>query len=235
MERYCGNIVAKPNRPRGLGRCLARSKHRPVTTRAFRRRPVRAGHSSRSSNQPTIWRWTGLAEPNLITGSDIWVPAELVWVSYPHFVARTGPAISPVTQAGLAAGPSVMFAIDNALREIVERDAMTLSWTGRRGVRVVTGIPEVLRRLGNHGTLSTRWLSFDSDFGIPVLGALIHDGLTGYSTIGTACHEDAQTAAFKSLGEALQLQLLSADYDNPQSGIGRAAASRDQSACALAS
>ncbi|MDI9902069.1 YcaO-like family protein [Rhodococcus sp. IEGM 1409] len=130
---------------------------------------------------------------DLIGGSDIWVPAELVWCSYPHYVARTGPVISPVAQAGLAAGPTTEFAIRNALREIVERDAMTLSWTGRRGVRIVTGMPEALLRLGNHDALSTRWLSFESDFGIPVLGALACDRLTGYSTMGTACHEDAQT------------------------------------------
>jgi ribosomal protein S12 methylthiotransferase accessory factor len=223
VERYCGNIVAKPivrgsaETVIGASIDLSRLARFGATQYAQPRFPF---------VEPTDdleMDWT--LGVDLITGSDIWVPAELVWGSYPHFVARTGPAISPVAQAGLAAGPTTRFAIRNALREIVERDAMTLSWTGRRGVRIVTGMPEQLLRLGNHETLSTRWLAFESDFGIPVLGALVRDHRTGYSTMGTACHEDAQTAAFKSLGEALQLQLLSADYDDPESGIGRAAAS----------
>ncbi|ERB55802.1 hypothetical protein N806_32320 [Rhodococcus sp. P27] len=223
VERYCGNIVAKPI-VRGLADALiGASIDLSQLARFDAAQYARPQFPFVEPTDDLELDWTRGVD--LITGSDIWVPAELVWGSYPHFVARTGPAISPVAQAGLAAGPTTEFAIRNALREIVERDAMTLSWTGRRGVRIVTGIPEVLRRLGNHGSLSTRWLSFDSDFGIPVLGALVHDRLTGYSTMGTACHEEAQTAAFKSLGEALQLQLLSADYDNPESGIGRAAAS----------
>lgn len=223
VERYCGNIVTKPI-VRGSADALIGASIDLSQLACFdAAQYARPQFPFVEPTDDLELDWTRGVD--LMTGSDIWVPAELVWGSYPHFVARTGPAISPVAQAGLAAGPTTEFAIRNAVREIVERDAMTLSWTGRRGVRIVTGIPEVLRRLGNHGSLSTRWLSFDSDFGIPVLGALVHDRLTGYSTMGTACHEEAQTAAFKSLGEALQLQLLSADYDDPESGIGLAAAS----------
>lgn len=223
VERYCGNIVAKPI-VRGLGRALiGTSIDLSQLARFDAAQYARPQFPFVEPTENLEIDWTRGVD--LIAGSDIWVPAELVWGSYPHYVARTGPVISPVAQAGLAAGPTTEFAIRNALREIVERDAMTLSWTGRRGVRIVTGVPEALLRLGNHETLSTRWLAFESDFGIPVLGALVLDHRTGYSTMGTACHEDAQTAAFKSLGEALQLQLLSADYDDPESGIGRAAAS----------
>ncbi|AKD95458.1 hypothetical protein XU06_00550 [Rhodococcus erythropolis] len=223
VERYCGNIVAKPIVRGSADALIGASIDLSQLARFDAAQYARPQFPFVEPTDDLELDWTRGVD--LITGADTWVPAELVWGSYPHFVARTGPAISPVAQAGLAAGPTTEFAIRNALREIVERDAMTLSWTGRRGVRIVTGIPEVLRRLGNHGSLSTRWLSFDSDFGIPVLGALVHDRLTGYSTMGTACHEEAQTAAFKSLGEALQLQLLSADYDDPESGIGLAAAS----------
>ncbi|MGF0256135.1 YcaO-like family protein [Rhodococcus erythropolis] len=223
VERYCGNIVAKPIVRGSADALIGASIDLSQLARFDAAQYARPQFPFVEPTDDLELDWTRGVD--LITGSDIWVPAELVWGSYPHFVARTGPAISPVAQAGLAAGPTTEFAIRNALREIVERDAMTLSWTGRRGVRIVTGMPEQLLRLGNHETLSTRWLAFESDFGIPVLGALVHDRLTGYSTMGTACHEEAQTAAFKSLGEALQLQLLSADYDNPESGIGRAAAS----------
>ena len=222
VERYCGNIVAKPivrgSAAELVGACIDLSQLARFDAAQY----ARPQFPFVEPTDDLEMDWTRGVDLN--TGSDTWVPAELVWGSYPHYVARTDPAISPVAQAGLAAGPTTEFAIRNALREIVERDAMTLSWTGRRGVRIVTGIPEALLRLGNHETLTTRWLAFDSNFGIPVLGALVHDRLTGYSTMGTACHEDAQTAAFKSLGEALQLQLLSADYDNPESGIGLAAA-----------
>lgn len=223
VERYCGNIVAKPIVRGSADALIGASIDLSQLARFDAAQYARPQFPFVEPTDDLELDWTRGVD--LITGADTWVPAELVWGSYPHFVARTGPAISPVAQAGLAAGPTTEFAIRNALREIVERDAMTLSWTGRRGVRIVTGMPEQLLRLGNHETLSTRWLAFESDFGIPVLGALVRDHRTGYSTMGTACHEEARTAAYKSLGEALQLQLLSADYDNPESGIGRAAAS----------
>lgn len=223
VERYCGNIVAKPIVRGSADALIGASIDLSQLARFDAAQYAQPQFPFVEPTDDLELDWT--LGVDLITGADIWVPAELVWGSYPHFVARTGPAISPVAQAGLAAGPTTEFAIRNAVREIVERDAMTLSWTGRRGVRIVTGMPEQLLRLGNHETLSTRWLAFESDFGIPVLGALVRDHRTGYSTMGTACHEDAQTAAFKSLGEALQLQLLSADYDDPESGIGLAAAS----------
>lgn len=81
---------------------------------------------------------TGAKIVALITGSDTWVPAELVWGSYPHYGARTGSAISPVAHAGLAAGSLTEFVVRSVLREMV--DAMTFSWTGRGGMSAFSGV-----------------------------------------------------------------------------------------------
>lgn len=227
VERYCGNIVAKP-----IVRARASDLDGPTVDLSSL---ARFGESQYAAPgfpfvEPTTDRvldWT--PGTDVLSGRAIWVPAELVWGSYPLDVARRGPAISPVAQAGLAAGPDREFALQNALREIVERDAMTTAWTGRGTIWTVTDLPERLSTLGRgvqdsagRDTLTTRWIAFGNEFGLPVLGALVRDHDSGYLAMGTASHEDASTAATKALGEALQLQLLLGDYDNPESGIGRA-------------
>ncbi len=154
------------------------------------------------------------------TGAPVAVPASLVWVSW--FASATAPhrpLTHPVIQAGLAAGPSREFAEAAALREVIERDAMTLSWTGRLGLRAVTP-PRWLADFtrGPLGGLAGRFVAFECAFGVPVIGALVFDERTGYLTLGVGVHDDPDAAALKAYGEALQLQLFVADYDDPQGG-----------------
>ncbi|WP_043809367.1 YcaO-like family protein [Rhodococcus triatomae] len=166
-----------------------------------------------------------VAGTTLDSGVRTWVPAESVWAYYPHDVARTGGrALTPVVQAGLAAGPDREFAVRGALREVIERDAMTLAWTGRSGIRGISHLPDRITRLGcgADGSFDTRWLAFSTAFALPVVGALVRDAVTGYLSMGVSCHEAPDVAAEKALAEAFQLQLLLADYDDPDSGIGRA-------------
>lgn len=228
VERYCGSIV--PIEPeRGTTSTLSRRFPDDVVTDlgawpGFDEcRYDRPGFPFARPTRDHEADW--VAGTDLRTGTRTWVPAEAVWAYYPHAVVRAGGrALTPVVQAGLAAGPDRGFAVQGALREIVERDAMTTAWTGRGGLRRVTGVPSRLTTLaaGVDGTLDTRWLAFPNEFVLPVIGALVRDRVTGYLSLGAACHEIPAVAAEKALGEALQLQLLLGDYDDPDSGIGRA-------------
>lgn len=164
-----------------------------------------------------------------VDGSRVAVPACLVWSSYPH-VAPQGTVLAPIQQAGLAAGRDLATATRSAVLEILERDAMVMSWTARAGVRRLE-VPGWLDRLaaGPSGALRTRFLhlgtgeSLAEQVGISVIAAAVHDDTTGYLALGSAAGTDPQATALKALGEALQLQLLLADYDDPDGALARAA------------
>jgi ribosomal protein S12 methylthiotransferase accessory factor len=135
------------------------------------------------------------------------------------------PRTNPVIQAGLAAGASLEQAQCSAVCELVERDAMTMSWHGCAGIRRVEP-PAWVARLarGPCRALHTRFFDFPNDFGLPVIGALMIDGTTDYMTMGMGCRPNPLRAMVKALGEALQLQLLVASYDDPNGPIMRLAA-----------
>jgi ribosomal protein S12 methylthiotransferase accessory factor len=164
---------------------------------------------------------------DLRTGTSVLVPATLVWVSWnAPAAAHSAPRTNPVIQAGLAAGPDRASAEWGALLEVVERDAMTMSWYGGRGLREAVP-PRWLRDFcqGPRGALRVRFLAFDDEFGVPVVGALVTDEHTGYLTLGMGVHPDPVDAAVKAYGEALQLQLFVADYDDPDGPYAQVAAS----------
>lgn len=227
VERYCGNLV-----PPGL----VRIGHRELTA---------AGRDALDPASVALFSPAQYARPgfpfvpmtadltlewapgvDLATGSLVLVPASLVWVSYPAAAARRGmPVTNPIIQAGLAAGPDTVAARLGALHEVLERDAMALTWHGRRPLRLVEP-PPALAALGRgrHGSLHTRFLAFDvEDTGTVVAGALVRDPATGYLTMGTAARARAEPALRKALAEALQLQLFVAGYDDPDGPYMRAA------------
>ncbi|WP_432971056.1 YcaO-like family protein [Dactylosporangium sp. CA-233914] len=156
---------------------------------------------------------------DLATGRPVAVPAALVWVNHPG-----GPRTNPIVQAGLAAGPTPADADWSALREVVERDAMTVVWTGGRPLYRILPT-DTLRSLGAgpDDVLRTSWYWFPAEVRLPVVGALVHDQVTGYLALGMGCAPDPIAAMTKALGEALQLQLLLADYDDPDGPFARAA------------
>lgn len=160
---------------------------------------------------------------DLATGETILTPACLVYVSY--FSAPRPRLTNPIIQAGLAAGPTAQFARWSALREVIERDAMAMSWTGGLGFRALH-IPTWLAHFarGPQGALCTRFFALHQEFGIPVIAALVRDDVTGYLSMGIGVHHDGPDAAVKAFAEALQLQLFVAAYDDPAGGYARAAA-----------
>jgi ribosomal protein S12 methylthiotransferase accessory factor len=104
---------------------------------------------------------------------------------------------------------------------------MTLTWTGRGRLRRIR-TPRALTGLarGPAGALTTRFYAFPTDpteVGLPVVGALVRDAVTGYQSLGMGAHLDPGTALRKALGEAYQLLILLADYDDPDGAFARAA------------
>jgi len=155
-------------------------------------------------------------------GRPVHVPASLAWAT-DRGVAGLAPT-NPIVQAGLAAHTTVDGAVRRALLEVVERDAMALGWHGRRGMLAVEP-PPWLARLGTgpEGRLATRFVAFPNEVGVPVLGALVDDAGSGFCSFGTAARLDPEPAAVRALAEALQLQLVLAQFDDPDGPVAAAA------------
>ncbi|WP_250445185.1 YcaO-like family protein [Actinotalea sp. C106] len=222
-ERYCGNAVPR-ELTRGTARQLRRSGRRVVD---LGRLALFSTEQLRSPGFPAVAldddlevEWARGAD--LGTGEEVLVPASLVWPSYAGSRGPGHPLTNPIVQAGLAAGQTRQDAVAAALREVVERDAMTLSWYGGRGVLALV-VPPWLELMGRGpgGALTTRWIALHQEFGVPVVAALVQDSTTGYLSMGVGVG-GAIDAAVKALGEALQLLLVLADYDDPSTGLGRA-------------
>jgi ribosomal protein S12 methylthiotransferase accessory factor len=175
----------------------------------------------------TYVRWT--RGESLATGEPVWVPASLVWVTY-----YRGPSLTPEPRTsvswygGIATGPTATAARWSALQELVERDAVTLGWTGR-GDLVPLQPPGWLDALAASPTnaVTTRFLSFPTDLGLPVIGALVEDHIDGYTTLGLSCRPDPAAAAVKALVEAVRDQMVVRDLDDPASAMARVAATAD--------
>jgi ribosomal protein S12 methylthiotransferase accessory factor len=214
VERYCGNLV-----PAGLKRASRRDVQAGGATAIglqefclfSREQYARPGFPAPAPDDDTVIDWTPAQE--LGGGREVLVPASMVWVSHSLLVE---PVRHPVIQAGLATGRSLEEARWGGLCEVIERDAMTLSWTGGRGMHELT-VPQWLTDFsrGPAGRLRTRWLLFAAEFGVPVIGALVFDETTGYLTLGMGAGGDPVATAQKAYGEALQLQLFVSDYDDP--------------------
>lgn len=222
VERYCGNLV-----PAGL----LQATHLDLAAGIDAVDPesialfapdqyAAAGFPFAPLGRDLSMTWANGVD--MVTGGPVLVPASLVWVSVP---AASTPATNPIIQAGLATGPTRQAAEFSALCELVERDTMAMTWTGRAKLTQVEP-PSHIARLasGPSDALTTRFYAFPGEFGLTLIGALVRDASTGYLSLGMGCHNRPQNAMVKALGEALQLQLFVGDYDDPEGPYMRAAA-----------
>ncbi|MEO3856601.1 YcaO-like family protein [Acrocarpospora sp. B8E8] len=223
-ERYCGNLV-----PTGLLTAthgeLGPKALDPASLALYSAdQYARAGFPLVEFTSALPVEWT--AATDLVTGEARLVPAGLVWVSYfSADLEPPTPRTNPVIQAGLAAGPTLEFALWGGLCEIVERDAMTLAWHGRAGLRALTPPPWLAAFAeGPRRRLDVRFLEFPNQSGLCVAGALVRDRESGYLTLGMGVRASAEESMIKAYGEALQLQLFVAGLDDPDGPYCRVAA-----------
>ncbi len=143
--------------------------------------------------------------------SPVWVPALPSFFNF-----QVGPLeyFCQVSSNGLAAGASVEDAALRALFELIERDAMMLTWMCRLPVRKIaidgsldTGAREVVRLLGEHG-IEVELVLLDAGIGIPTVVCLgFGDGaITPAVSTALACHPDPRVAARKAILEQAHVQ-----------------------------
>jgi ribosomal protein S12 methylthiotransferase accessory factor len=214
-ERYCGNLLDTL----------------PVTFASYdalRRGPVRALdpdslvlYSDAQYDTPgfPFVRMTHDLEMHwvpgrsLTTGEDLLVPASMVYVNW--FTA--GYSAAPVTNfcpfAGIAAGPTMDYAVTSALEEIIERHATMVWWLNGHPIdatdpgelaAVWDGVPA---DAGQRPSL----IMIDNEFGVPVAAGVLHNDVDTLVNVGFACRDTPEAAALKAWTEACTLQEGSRD------------------------
>jgi ribosomal protein S12 methylthiotransferase accessory factor len=160
-------------------------------------------------------RWTPEQEVAWITGADLCdgepvaLPASLVYLVFPP--PRLGDYFAPSTSNGLAAGATLASATLSGLCEVVERDAMLITWMNR--------LPAVELKFGDSAQLSGRIYRHFAHFGVNVRAFLMPSDLPATTVmaisfeddparpanvVGLGCHPDPNVALMKAVFELCQ-------------------------------
>lgn len=229
MERYCGNLVpplddlrhASYDQLRAAGddavdpMALARFTPEQYAAPGFPFVPF-------TRHLPVRW----VEGRRLLSGEPAWIPASYAWVTYLRAEpTHAEPRTNLTAYGGIAAGRSLAEAEWSALRELVERDAVTFAWTGGGTIAPLV-VPDWLADLarGPRDLLSVRFMRFPAATGLPVIGALMNDREDGYMSLGLACRADPVDSALKALAEAVADQMVVRQLDDPESPMSRIAA-----------
>jgi ribosomal protein S12 methylthiotransferase accessory factor len=160
-------------------------------------------------------RWTPEQEVAWITGADLCdgepvaLPASLVYLVFPP--PRLEDYFAPSTSNGLAAGATLASATLGGLCEVMERDAMLITWMNR--------LPAMELEFGDSAQLSGRIFRHFAHFGVNVRAFLMPSDLPAATVmaisfeddparpanvVGLGCHPDPHVALMKALFELCQ-------------------------------
>ncbi|QTI70302.1 YcaO-like family protein [Gordonia polyisoprenivorans] len=143
----------------------------------------------------------------LADGSDVLVPASLVYVNWYSAGFAAAPPTNFCAFAGIAAGPDEDFAVAGALEEIIERHATMVWWLNAAPLPAVDGI----EMPGLSPGMRQFVIHLDNEFGVPVAASVVHDDVDALVNVGFSARPRFADAARKALTEAFTLQEGSRD------------------------
>ncbi|MFJ3921819.1 YcaO-like family protein [Streptomyces sp. NPDC090022] len=226
VERYCANSVPELLRTASYGE-LARAGHPAVDPAEFslysRSQYAHRGFPFVPMGRDLPIAWA--SGRDMVDGSHILVPASLVYVNYfRHSHAAEPPTHYPVL-AGTAAGTSGERAREAALREVLERDAVTLWWASgaQAAALALDAEPSLTRALAEAAAagLKVGLLRIPSTAGALVVGAFVEDAARQLVAFGSACRASSHEAAAKALTEALGMHETGLELLEHDSGFWR--------------
>lgn len=151
---------------------------------------------------------------SLTTGEELLVPASMVYVNW--FTA--GYSGAPVTNfcpfAGIAAGPTMDYAVASALEEIIERHVTMVWWLNAHrfdAVQPTSALSRLWEGVPSDAGQRPSLLLLDNEFGVPVAAGVLHNDIERLVNVGFACRNTAEAAAAKAWTEACTLQEGSRD------------------------
>jgi len=211
VERYCGNRVPPPGHPDAPLRATARE----LTEQGLRLygpddvpryadwqydRP-RFPYRPLTEGTPALW-----TRGEEITGGGpraCWAPVALTHLNWRQGDLRSLPRTHHLNYAGIATGQGLADAVERALLEVVERDALELWWHLGGPARGIApdSVPGLAADLAGSG-LETWIVQMPSEFA-PCMAALVRDPRRGIHAAGFACRFDPAEAARKAVLEAV--------------------------------
>jgi ribosomal protein S12 methylthiotransferase accessory factor len=147
----------------------------------------------------------------LPSGREVLVPAGLVYLGTVSQDPRD--ALCQMTSSGLAAGDSFEMATLHGLMELVERDALMVTWMNRLpapeiDLAEVDGAVAAIRQRHERRGVTIRAFDITTDLGIPVVLAVALDdtGAGPSSIVALGCDLDPAAAARKAVAELCQVR-----------------------------
>ena len=209
VERYCGNILdtlpvkhgsyaqlRRAGVPALDPRRLVLYSDRQYAAPGFPFVPLDA-------DLPVHW----VPGRSALSGHEVWVPASLVYVNWYSADVAAAPPTNFCAFAGIAAGPSLDFAVMSAIEEVVERHATMVWWLNGQPLSRVEGVSAPAAAAGTRAS----FVHLDNEFGVPVAAAIVHDDHDSLVNVGFSARPDFASAASKALTEAYTLQEGSRD------------------------
>ncbi len=222
IERYCGAIV---HRQQIMVSSHEELRHPAVHPPAF------FSFSDKQYSDPTFpfaafdpaMQTSWITALSLGSNQQVLVPAFLVYFDWDSDLP--GDYILPVSSNGMASGSSLEFAAYSGLCELIERDALIITWLNRLPVPRIyfdhrPGIETEIAR--HYARFGIELVTFDltSDIKVPVVMAMLidHSGKTPAVATGLGCHLDGSTALRKAIFEVCQSRF--GDIERMAGGAG---------------
>jgi len=151
---------------------------------------------------------------DLLTGDTVAVPGQAVFLDFAATCGET--RYDDADSTGCATSTDLQSAIEAALRECLERDALALWWHGRLPGRAlpVEGIDTLHPRLGwwlSARPRRTVLLDITTDTRLPVVVAASADRDGRNIALGSAAHPDRTHAALAAVTEMIQTETAMAE------------------------
>lgn len=225
VERYCGNIIQPGQVIHASYDDLAARGEGAVDPESlvlFSAAQYQApGFPFAAIRRDSVIPW--YRGRSLTRNRPAWLPASLVYVNWYRAQPSPSPATNGTYYPGIAAGRDLEASLLAGLQEVVERHATMLWWLNGHPLPAVRPSPGLFPpRAGN----VRGWLIYlSNEFDIPALAAVAENTAESLLTVGFAARPDASQAAMKAWGEALILQDLSRDLQDPEGNYRRAIAS----------
>jgi len=207
LERYAGSLYDEKTLPLASWKELSNAIHPEEFALFSAEQYAQPGFLYRPFMEDTPIRWT--KGTDLISGEEVWVPAAMVYIPYRRIREETNITVSLTT--GLAAGPTWEHAILTGLYEVLERDALAVSWLCKLppcevSSELIAANPTFASVFPKDTGLTYRFFDLSLDIPVPVTLAMIENVEQGRTMLrmGSACRRNPLAAMDKAMLEATQ-------------------------------
>lgn len=212
MERYCAAVIP-----------ITIKKHDEINNEKILPISQFSLFSKEQYGDPAF-EWKEIDESNVLYGhmfdifsnEKVWVPQDLIGLG-----PKEGRPVVPSTSTGLAAHPKKQIALLLAIQEILERDALTVTWLnslGGREIEIGSRYTKIVKQKNAQAfcfDFTQSWNPF------PVVAVCGYIPLRGRKRIsmGVACRETYEEAIDKAFAEWIQGAIFAGHFVESQPNL----------------